>query len=216
MCSYLKWVLNVKSEELSEFEAEVKHDYGVGGAKAPAPISTSPVRSATTTPIPFVAPARVAPIVVRAAAMTAPAYSPDSTDSSPLPPHTQMDLRPPPPNQELLHRTSPQDLLPPVSPHRSARRPRFPCPSNPPWHNPCTSRLPRGASQSRMEANDRTDLFPSPLNLPLLRQRPPICISMHRSGLSSLGCYICRFSSSSPALPFVACLLLSFVTLLFL
>ena len=83
MCSYLKWVLNVKPEELSEFEAEVKRDYGVGGAKAPAPISTSPVRSATITPIPFVAPARVAPIVVRAAAMTAPAYSPDSTDSSP-------------------------------------------------------------------------------------------------------------------------------------
>jgi hypothetical protein len=83
MCSYLEWVLNVKPEELSEFEAEVKRDYGVGGAKAPAPISTSPVRSATTAPVPFVAPAPVAPIVVRAAATTAPAYSPDSTDSSP-------------------------------------------------------------------------------------------------------------------------------------
>ena len=31
ICSYLEWVLNVKAEALSEFETEVKRDYGVGG-----------------------------------------------------------------------------------------------------------------------------------------------------------------------------------------
>ena len=30
MCSYPEWVLNVKAEELAEFEAEVKRDYGTG------------------------------------------------------------------------------------------------------------------------------------------------------------------------------------------
>ena len=105
MCYYLKWILNVKPEELSEFESEVERDCSVDETKAPAPLSTSPVpsSSATTALAPFIAPAPVARIVVHATTTTASAYSPDSTDSSPPSPShsdgpspTSSDPRTPP------------------------------------------------------------------------------------------------------------------------
>jgi len=48
MCSYLEWVLNVKPEELKDFEAEVKRDYGAGGAKVGVPVA--PASTATQQP----------------------------------------------------------------------------------------------------------------------------------------------------------------------
>ncbi|KAG8945467.1 hypothetical protein FRC04_000752 [Tulasnella sp. 424] len=76
MCSYLEWVLNVKPEELAEFEAEVKRDYGTGGLKtgvAPSPVTpTTATTSPTTIPT-----SSVPPVSVRSTASSIPTTRPN-------------------------------------------------------------------------------------------------------------------------------------------
>ncbi|KAG8907268.1 hypothetical protein FRB99_004962 [Tulasnella sp. 403] len=85
MCSYLEWILNVKPEELQEFEAEVRRDYGTGGSKATAPppsasTNTSPqAPTATRPPVPVVA----APAGRPVSATLNPYPSPESSPPSP-------------------------------------------------------------------------------------------------------------------------------------
>jgi hypothetical protein len=100
MCSYLEWVLNIKPEELAEFEAEVKKDYGIGGLKAvpqpptatPATTPSSTTSTAVATPVSVPAQATVtrqavpvapAPINVRPVAPINVYPSPDSSPPSP-------------------------------------------------------------------------------------------------------------------------------------
>ncbi|KAG8988266.1 hypothetical protein FRB90_002856 [Tulasnella sp. 427] len=91
MCSYLEWVLNVKPEELSEFETEVKRDYGTGGLKTAA--APSPVTTPTTTSPTAITSQPVPPVSIRSTASSVPttrpniAYNatetPESTPGSP-------------------------------------------------------------------------------------------------------------------------------------
>ncbi|KAG9046968.1 hypothetical protein FS837_003304 [Tulasnella sp. UAMH 9824] len=95
MCSYLEWVLNVKPEELAEFEAEVKRDYGTGGLKtgvAPSPVTPTTTTNSPSAPVS--APAQ--PVSVRSAASVQPttraniSYNPTGTPESspPSPSHS--------------------------------------------------------------------------------------------------------------------------------
>ena len=68
MRSYLEWALNVKPEELSKFKAEIACDYDEG-TRAHLDLSRL-----------FGDHRPVATIIIRAAATTAPTYSPDSID----------------------------------------------------------------------------------------------------------------------------------------
>jgi len=84
MCSYLEWVLNVKPEELKEFEAEVKRDYGTGGAKAGVPASTTPSAPQPVAPLRSTvsaAPSSVPAVSARPVSATYP--SPDYSPGSP-------------------------------------------------------------------------------------------------------------------------------------
>jgi len=86
MCSYLEWVLNVKPEELADFEAEVKRDYGVAGKTTPI-VSTGPQSGPhSAAPSPIRATSTVAagaPPLSRAPTVNVPEYSPGSTPPSP-------------------------------------------------------------------------------------------------------------------------------------
>jgi len=83
MCSYLEWILNVKPEELAEFEADVKKDYGTGGAKVVGPPTTPPVLTAQPTlALRPVIPAPVAP-AARSIPSLNPYPSPESSPPSP-------------------------------------------------------------------------------------------------------------------------------------
>ncbi|KAG8909740.1 hypothetical protein FRC01_006750, partial [Tulasnella sp. 417] len=76
MCSYLEWVLNVKPEELAEFETEVKRDYGTGGLKTG--VAPSPVTPTTTSPAAApVSASSVPPVSVRSAASSVPTNRPN-------------------------------------------------------------------------------------------------------------------------------------------
>jgi hypothetical protein len=83
MCSYLEWILNVKPEELAEFEADVKRDYATGGAKVVGQPVTPPavIAQPTSTTRP-VLPAPVAP-AARAMSSLNPYPSPESSPPSP-------------------------------------------------------------------------------------------------------------------------------------
>jgi len=86
MCSYLEWVLNVKPEELKEFEAEVKRDYGAGGAKvgvpvAPAPPVTQPPAATLRSTVSTTPSAAAVPRPV-SATYPSPDYSPGSPSHS--------------------------------------------------------------------------------------------------------------------------------------
>ncbi|KAG8985868.1 hypothetical protein FRB93_005594 [Tulasnella sp. JGI-2019a] len=96
MCSYLEWILNVKPEELAEFEADVKKDYGTGGVKvgiatSPAtttaeasPVATAP-RAVVTVATTVAAP--IAPPAARAVATSLNPY-PSPESSPPTPSHS--------------------------------------------------------------------------------------------------------------------------------
>jgi hypothetical protein len=89
MCSYLEWVLNVKPEELAEFETEVKRDYSTGGAKvgvsaAPAPAAVPVVAPVPAAPVrSTVSAAPTAPRAVASAAINNVYPSPESSPPSP-------------------------------------------------------------------------------------------------------------------------------------
>lgn len=84
MCSYLEWVLNVKPEELAEFEAEVKRDYGTGGAKAGIPTSALATSPAQVPPMRSTVSSVPIPPATRPVSATLNAYSsPESDPPSP-------------------------------------------------------------------------------------------------------------------------------------
>jgi len=82
MCSYLEWILNVKPEELAEFEADVKRDYGTGGAKVGV-VSSPPTTTTETSPSAASRP--VAPVATTVAAPVAPAITRAISSSNPYP-----------------------------------------------------------------------------------------------------------------------------------
>lgn len=95
MSSYLEWVLNVKPEELAEFEAEAKRDYETGGAQA-----TIPTPSVTSSPAQI-------PTVRSTASAVPIAPAPRSMSTTGRQPSTS-----------TTHRRSPSHLYLPIPTHR--------------------------------------------------------------------------------------------------